>query len=77
VFGRPVVIRAEGKNLTLELDSFRSAWSLRKFANSPSLPLLKTVRDMSLSLDLRIGSMLSLNIIPNASLPVRWMIPEA
>lgn len=72
LFGRSVEIEAVGSQIVVRVESLRTAWLMRGIASGGLLEALR-VRDLSLTL--RIGSKIDLELLPNPSLLVRWFVP--
>jgi hypothetical protein len=74
VDGRSVVISADDAGVTLDLSSFRSAWTLRNYG-SAALPFLQLLKVSHIPLTLRVAGALSVPLLPKAGLLVRLFAP--
>jgi hypothetical protein len=75
LFGRPVELEATGRQLMLRIVNLRSAWRLRRSATSSMLPLLRALRSYGLALQVRIGSRLTVQVLPTPSFGLRLLVP--
>ena len=74
--GRPVELEAEGRELSIRVPNLRSAWGLRRGVAANTLPLLRAVRDASLTLTLRIGPRWAFPVLPEPHVALRLIIPS-
>ena len=74
VDGRPVVITAEDGQVTVDMSTLRSAWTLRKYGNA-ALPLLQVLKASSIPLTLRLAGSVSVPVLPKAGWLVRLFAP--
>ena len=72
--GRPVVISAEDGQVTVDMSTLRSAWTLRKYGNA-ALPLLQVLKASSIPLTLRLAGSVSVPVLPKAGWFVRLFAP--
>lgn len=72
--GRPVVIDADESGVMLDVTSFRSAWTLRKYGVS-ALPFLQFVKSSSIPLTVRVAGTVSLPVLPRPSVLIRVLAP--
>jgi hypothetical protein len=72
--GRPVVISADGGEVTVEMSTLRSAWTLRNYG-SAALPLLQFMTASHIPLTLRLAGAVSVPILPKAGWLVRLFAP--
>ena len=75
LFGRPVQLEASGRDLVLQIANLRSAWRLRRTAAGGILPLLRSLHEYGISLRVRIGTRLTLEVLPRPSLGLRLIVP--
>lgn len=72
--GRPVVIEADDSGVVLDVTSFRTAWTLRKYGLS-ALPFLHVVKSSSIPVTLRVAGAVSLQVLPKPSMLIRVLAP--
>ena len=72
--GRPVDIRADGRQVVLRVSSLRSAWQLRRSADSV-LPLLRFFQNFRLTLQVQIGAGVAINVLPTPAFLLRLLVP--
>ena len=72
IAGQLVEIEAADSKVTVRVESLKTAWLLRRSINSF---LLSSVRDQNISLSLKIGTRVNLNVLPQPSTVVRWVVP--
>lgn len=75
LFGRPVELKAAGDELLLELADLKSAWRLRRSLRYSMLPLLRVLRFYGVSLRVRTGSRLTVEVLPRPSFALRVLVP--
>jgi len=75
LFGRPVEIEADGRELLVRIADLRSAWWLRRSVSTSMVPLLRTLRRSGLALRMRIGSRLAVNVLPTPGFALRMLVP--
>jgi hypothetical protein len=74
--GRPVEIEADDRELLIRVPNLRSAWGLRRGVTSSTFRILRAIRDVGLRLTLRVGTRLSVPILPDPHLAVRLTMPS-
>jgi hypothetical protein len=74
--GRPVQLEAEGRELSIRVPNLRSAWGLRRSVAASVLPVLRAVRDVGLTLTVRIGSRWAFAVLPEPHVAVRLVAPS-
>ncbi len=72
--GRPVVIDADERGLTVRLSSFRSAWVASRTAFL-CMPLLSGLGRLQVGVRVSIGGLISLEVLPKSSGLVRMFLP--
>jgi hypothetical protein len=72
--GRPVVISADGGEVTVDMSTLRSAWTLRNYG-SAALPLLQFLKASRIPLTLRLAGSVSVPVLPRAGWLVRLFAP--
>jgi len=73
--GRPVDLVAEGCDFFILAPNLRSAWELRRGLAVSTLPVLRAIRDMGISLTLRIGSRWTFPVLPEPHFALRLIAP--
>ena len=78
VFGRPVTIDASGREISVHLPSLAVAWRLRPFAGELIRPIstISTLRGNGITLRVKVANWPSVQIFPNPSPGLRFMIPH-
>ena len=74
--GWPVQIEAQGREILIRVPNLRSAWALRRTVAASTIPLLQAVRDIGLTLTLRIGSRWAFPVLPKPHVALRLMMPS-
>ena len=74
--GRPVELEAAGRELSIRVPNLRSAWGLRRGLAASTLPLLRAVRDIGLTVKLRIGSRWTFSVLPKPHFVLRLIAPS-
>jgi hypothetical protein len=74
--GRPVQLEAEGCELSIRVPNLWSAWGLRRGAAATTIPLLRAVCDVGLTLTLRIGSRWAFPLLPKPHIALRLIMPS-
>jgi len=72
--GHPVVISADGGEVTVDISTLRSAWTLRNYG-SAALPVLQFLKASRIPLTLRLANSVSVPILPKAGWLVRLFAP--
>ena len=72
--GYPVVISADGGEVTVDMPTLRSAWTMRNYG-SAALPLLKLLKASRIPLTLRLAGSVSVPVLPKAGWLVRLFAP--
>ena len=65
----------KGHELLLRIVNLRSAWRLRRSAMSSMLPLLRALRSHGIALRVRIGSRITVAVLPTPSFALRLLVP--
>lgn len=76
LMGRSVELEATGRQFLLRLADLRSAWRLRHAASTSMLPLLRILKANGVGLRVSSGSILTFEVLPEASLAVRLLVPS-
>ena len=74
-FGRPVGLEASGREVLLRIDNLRSAWRLRRSVTSTVKSLLRVLSRSGIALRVRIGSRLTVEVLPKPSSALRVLVP--
>jgi len=72
--GRPVVIDADERGLTVRFSSFRSAWVASRTAFR-CMPLVRGLGRLHVGVRLSINGLISLEVLPKPSGLVRMLLP--
>jgi hypothetical protein len=73
--GRPVQLHAHGAELSLQVDDFRSAWSLRRNLGVGTAPVLRMLRSNELRLHVKVGRRWRIEVLPVPGLVLRVLFP--
>ena len=75
LFGRPVEIFADGRQLHIAISSLRVAWRARQLARGLA-PLFRLLRDSNVEMRMQVGSIIHFQILPEPSLLLRSLVPD-
>lgn len=76
LLGRPVELEAFGRELLLRIPNLRSAWRLRRSASTSIHPLLRSLRACNIALRVRVGSRMTVEVLPEPSFGLRLLVPS-
>ena len=76
LLGRPVELEASGRELLLRIPNLRSAWRLRRSASTSIHPLLRSLSAYGIALRVRVGSRLTVEVLPQPSFGLRLLMPS-
>ena len=76
LWGRPVEIVADGRDILIVISSLRSAWRARHSFTYALLPIHRSLRNLGFQLRVQIGKRLKLQILPKPQLAVRLFMPD-
>ncbi|NCX99698.1 MAG: hypothetical protein EBX35_14275 [Planctomycetia bacterium] len=72
--GRPVVIEADGRGLTLVAATLRTAWATRSLLDAV-LPALRVLKTLGVPLRVSVAGIVTVAVLPSPSLLARLAAP--